>query len=70
VAQLDIRNPAVPTFPKPLAEGKRVRIDKLWADPVENTVPPDFKLTMDATEEVSPHVHAEATETHVVAYGP
>jgi len=57
--------PTVPALPQPLTEGKRVRIDKLWVPPVEITVPPNFTLNTDATEEVSPHAHLEGPDWEV-----
>jgi hypothetical protein len=52
--QLDASSAQAPAAPpplQPLAEGKRVRIAKLHVPPLEITVPPDFTLRMEGSEE-------------------
>jgi hypothetical protein len=50
---------------KPLADGKRVRITKLWVAPVEITVPPDFRLRMEGGEELAPTAYLEGPDLKV-----
>jgi hypothetical protein len=62
--------PAPPSPLQPLAEGKRVRINKLWGPPVEITVPPDFKLRMEGGVESNPEANLEGPEWSVVVLHP
>lgn len=57
--------PAPPSPLQPLAEGKRVRITKLEVDPLEITVPPDFRLRMQGGEESAPVAYLEGPEFKV-----
>jgi hypothetical protein len=62
--------PAPPSPLQPLAEGKRVRINKLWVAPVEITVPPDFKLRMEGGVELAPTAYLEGPDLRVSVNAP
>ena len=62
--------PVPPSPLQPLAEGKRVRINKLWCPPVEITVPPDFKLRMEGGGESNPEANLEGPDWSVVVLHP
>jgi hypothetical protein len=54
---------------KPLAEGKRVRIDKLEVPALEIVVPSDFKLRIE-TGDLVPEAHLEGPDWQVVIREP
>ena len=62
--------PAPPSPLLPLAEGKRVRINKLWGPPVEITVPPDSRLRMEGGVESNPEANLEGPDWSVVVRHP